>query len=117
MKTTIIIYSVLCLMYGLRSLYKHQEKHRYHTEWWRMLLVFILNSVFTPVCMFIERYKSEFKYNDIYIHNRWKDKPYSRSGSWVFIGIEKRYYSPFSFSYILCFFGFRLIINFHDKRQ
>jgi len=45
----IIIYSVIALLHGLWSLKMQKKYHPKKIEWWRMLIVFIINSVGFPI--------------------------------------------------------------------
>jgi len=59
MKTIIIIYSFIALINGAWSLKQHMKYNPSYKESWRMVLVFIINSLFFPITIPIAIYKKK----------------------------------------------------------
>lgn len=54
--------------------------------------------------------KTKFKYDKTYFTNRWRERhPHC---DWVIIGLSKRWFSPFEYSYKISFFGFDAMLWF-----
>lgn len=45
----LLIYSIIALLHGLWSLRMQRKYHPESTEWWRMVIVFIINSIGFPI--------------------------------------------------------------------
>jgi hypothetical protein len=45
----LIIYAVIALLHGLWAMKMQKKHHPEANEWWRMIIVFIINSVGFPI--------------------------------------------------------------------
>lgn len=61
----LIIYGTLATIFGIFSMFMQCDNHPDHVEWWRMILVFVLNTIGFPITILISLHKKTLKYGSL----------------------------------------------------